>query len=666
MEQKNLTGYPHIDKPWMKYYKDLKFDDNNYSHMVEYLKEKNKFRKSLIAESYYGKEFTYDEMLFDTTSAKALSSIGIKRNDLILNLVPNLKESGEIWFGATQIGAISDYIDPRPDSTNMQANANKLLEIIKFEKPNYIVALDMCYIGMIKPIEKELKELGIKGIVTISASDSMNLKGKIDYMKDVINYNSLKNARNLNSNVKKLSWYQALQDKLSNMKKMEEAYNKATSKTLIPVYKYTDLKNNVKYENLYKIIAAEDEINYIGHTSGTSGARPKPITATNKNIISKLNQMEMAGVNFDTGDRVLRILPLFAPFGAFDNYLLTLSSGAISIDVPEFDISEFGYLIKKYRPNIIIATPAWLAQLPNYKYLQNLDLSCIKKMTYGGDSMSEKDEENLNAWLKNHGSNAIVRKGYGMSEFLGCGTHAKNEYNKYGSIGIPIPGLTLGIVDPNIDDKLVPLKFEEGKDKLEGEIIVSGNSVTNGVLHENVIVPHYELDGESYIRTRDLMAMDRDGIFYHLGRKDRSFARFDGYKIKPYEIESIIESHPLVKQARVVEYYDENYRGIMPICHITLNNENIENIDSIKLVNEIVYDYIIKNPTMSSRQIPSKFKIRENMPLTKNSKVDFNKLKNEPLDNTEINVSVEETNLSVGSINISYANKEKVLKLKKD
>ena len=161
--------------------------------------------------------------------------------------------------------------------------------------------------------------------------------------------------------------------------------------------------------------------------------------------------------------------------------------------------------------------------------------------------------------------------------------------------------------------------------------------------------------------------MDRDGIFYHLGRKDRSFSRFDGYKIKPHEIESVIENHPLVKQARVVDYYDENYRGIMPICHVTLNNEFIENVDCIELVNEIVYEYIIKNPNMSSRQIPAKFKVREKMPLTKNSKVDFNKLRNEPLDDTEINVKVDETNLSVGSIDISYAGKrKKVLKLNRE
>ena len=57
---------------------------------------------------------------------------------------------------------------------------------------------------MLKPIEKELKELGIENIVIISASDSMNLSGKIDYLKDALKYNELKNIRNKNLSVKKL------------------------------------------------------------------------------------------------------------------------------------------------------------------------------------------------------------------------------------------------------------------------------------------------------------------------------------------------------------------------------------------------------------------------------------------------------------------------------
>lgn len=647
--EKEMTGYPHIDKPWMKYY-----DDNQIkkvvtqSNMTQYLKEKNRYNKSRIAETYYGHKISYDELFYraDLVS-RALSQLGLKKGDIIMNLLPNVPEAAQVWLGATQIGAISDFIDPRPDSMDINANAQKVLEIIKHEKAKYIIALDACYIAMLKPIENELKELGINTIITISAQDSMTFNGKIDYLKDVVAYNELRNARN---NTKQLKNYKAVLEKISVMKKSSEAYSNAVKTSTIKVIKYNELLKeceNSKFININE----ENLVNYIGHTSGTSGARPKPITITNENCISSIDQCERAKVSPQLGERALHVLPFFAPFGAFNNFLLNLGVGANNIDVPEFEINEFGYLLKKYKPNAIMTTPAWLAALPSYKYLDNEDLSYITKIIYGGDAMTPEDEEKLNIWLKKHGCNAEVEKGHGMSEYCGCGSYARAEYNKYGSIGIPIPDTIYTIVDPNIDDKLVPLKFEKDADTLEGELVVSGGAVTKGTLHDNIIVPHYEMDGNSYIRTRDIVEMDRDGVFFHKARKDRSFVRFDGYKIKPYEIESVIESSKYVKYAKLVGYFDEKKRGIMPICHIVLEDE-YQFEDQINIINDIVYNTIIANPTMSSRQIPSKFKIREKMPLTKNSKVDFNTLTNEGLDGSEITIDVMETNLNVEDIKI--------------
>ena len=163
MENKKNTGYPHIDKPWMKYYEGIVIpNEEPNTNMSDFLKMKNKDRGSLYAEEYYGKKITYDEF-FDriNTASTILSELGVKKGDNIMHLVPNVPEEQELFYGATQIGAISDYIDPRPDGMDIMANAMKVFEIIKFEKPKYIVAVDMCYLAMLKPIENELKEFGI-------------------------------------------------------------------------------------------------------------------------------------------------------------------------------------------------------------------------------------------------------------------------------------------------------------------------------------------------------------------------------------------------------------------------------------------------------------------------------------------------------------------------
>lgn len=660
------TGYPHIDRPWMKYYE--KNADNIIipeCNLTEYLKDESLGRESLIAETYYGKETTYEEFFYNTElAAKVLSQVGVKKGDIIMNLVPNIPEASRLWHGAIQIGAISDFIDPRPDSMDIMANAKKVLELVKYEKAKYIVALDKCYLGMLKPIENELKELGINTIILLSATDSMNLSSKIDYLKDVINYNNLRNIKNNDANIKKLNVYQVLSQKLKAMQKESKLLEEAIKTSSLQVLKYSDLVRECQ-NSTFEMVSEKELINYIGHTSGTSGSRPKPITATNANGISTLEQLKKGNVSFDEKDIALNVLPLFAPFGAYDNNLLNFVSGSTNLYVPEFEISEFGYLVKKYHPNVIMGTPAWLAALPNYDYLKKEDLSCIKTIIYGGDSMSPKDEENLNKWLRNHGSSARVEKGHGMSEFMGCGSYAQDDYNKLGSIGIPLPKTIYSIVDPNIEDKLVPLKFEEGEEMLSGELVVSSEAVTPGTLHGDVIVPRYEMDGKEYIRTRDLVHMDRNGVFYHEARKDRSFVRFDGYKVKPHEIEPEILKNENVKYACLVDYFDEKRRGIMPICHIVLKRDDYTEQELIEVVKDIVYNNIIGNPEMSSRQIPSKFKVRVTMPLSKNSKLDFNALRREELTGEEINVDVKETNLTVDTIEIYIDKKEVKKKIRK-
>lgn len=663
---KKETGYPHIDKPWMKYYDSSVVDiPDPKTNLVRYLMSRNEGYMGYTAQEYYGKNITFRE-LYDKSlmAAKIFSNLGVKKGDVIINMVPNIPETSQIWFGATEIGAISDFIDPRPDSMDIIANANKVFEVIKYERAKYIVALDICYLTMLKPIENELKAFGIEDIIILSASDSMNLSGKIDYMKDFLNYNNLKNLRNTDRNVQKLKNYKVLLEKIKMMQKTNSQLDSAIKSSVLRVHKYSDLINECHNLN-YEVITDPNLINYIGHTSGTSGSRPKPITATNGGGISTLQQLIKGNVNFNPGERALHVLPFFAPFGAYDNYLLNIVSNASSISVPEFEISEFGYLLKKYKPNIIMATPAWISAFPEWNYLDGLDLSCITKVIYGGDSMTASDEEKVNKWLKKHGSNAECEKGHGMSEFLGCGSYAQKEYNNLNSIGIPLPNTIYTVIDPNVEDRLAPLKFNKNEEFLHGELAVHSDAVTPGTLHGDIIVPHYNMDGKDYIRTKDLVHMNRDGVFFHEARKDRSFTRFDGFKIKPYEIEKEILSNPKVKNACLVDYYDERRKGIMPICHVVLDKSITTEEEILNVINEIVYKNIIGNPTMSSRQIPAKFKIRASIPISKNGKEDFNALRNEELDSTEINVDVSETNLVVDNIEIYYDKKNvKVKKLK--
>lgn len=665
MEDKK-TGYPHIDRPWMKYYDGMYIPEGEPDlTMVELLKKRNEYRLSKIAYEYYGKQVTYREMWERVDiAAKVLDQIGVKKGDIILSMVPNIPEEEELWFGASQLGAITDYIDPRPDSMDPVANSKKLLEIIKYEKPKFIIAVDMCYLGMIKPIEHELKEMGINDVIILHASDSMDDMAMYSYLKDVVNYEKLKKGiTDIKEDIPLEVLLKTSEMLKANMKSQNEMMQISIKTSPLRIHNFVDLARECKNSKL-DIVRDPELINYIGHTSGTSGARPKPIPLTNRNANASVIQCEIAGVGPAENETSLHILPGFAPFGRYNNDIQTYYNKGINIHVPEFLITDFGYLLPKYKPSAIMTPPAFLTALPYCKYLEDEDLSYIDKVVYGGDAMTYEDEERINDWLKRHGSHAEVEKGHGMSEFCGCGTYAKNDYNKPDTIGIPAPKTIYTMINPDVEDHMEPVRFEEGMDKLRGEIAVSANHVTDGILHGNVIVPHQELDGRSYIRTKDIGYMDRDGCFFIDERKGRSFARIDGFKIKPSEIEKPIEENENVKYARIVPYYDENIRGQMPMCHLVLEKNGLTEEEQIEIVKDIVYNNIIGNPNMNSRQIPSKFKIREELPLNKGNKVDFKALEAEGLTGDEINVVVNETNVAVESIEIFKDRKGIVRRIK--
>lgn len=166
-----------------------------------------------------------------------------------------------------------------------------------------------------------------------------------------------------------------------------------------------------------------------------------------------------------------------------------------------------------------------------------------------------------------------------------------------------------------------------------------------------VIVPHKEYNGESYIFTRDIARMDRNGVMTFLSRSDRSITRFDGYKIKPYEVEHIIKGYLDVQYCILSPVYDSEKFGNVAIADIVLQDNCVPTREEqVKLVEKLIATQFINNSDVSARQIPAWFRFRESLPLTINSKVSYTTLAKEPLTGNEVAVLIEETNISVEKI----------------
>jgi len=579
-------------------------------------------------------------------ASRALTALGVKKNDRIMYLMPNIPETAYLMYGTTQIGAVADYVDPRPDSVDLKISAKKILDLFVEEKSNYIIALDQCYLAMIKPIEKELKELGIENIVVVSASDSMDLKATANYMLETANFEGLKGLKN----------------KLANMKKMDELIKEARKDSIIKVIDYRNLVRDSRYIKFEKMRYEPNKLDLIVHTSGTSSPKPKAIPLTNDNLNSYVHQTFGANMVMNEGDKALHMLPYFAAYGVVDVTHSGLCHGNNLIQIPEFSPANLGKLIKIYKPQIIIGTPTWFLNLMKDKNIKNVDLEFLKMITYGGDTMEYQDEIAVNEFLKAHNCNSKITKGHGMSETCGCASFAIDDYNIPRTMGIPMPSMTYGIVDPETK-KLI--KFEDGQDEIEGELIISGPTVTSGILDGKVIVPHYEYDDMDFILTRDIAKMNRDGIMEFLERKDRSFTRFDGFKVKPHELENMLKQDPRIKYCVVSPYFDEEKMGNMSMATIVLNSkEELCDSEKCEIVNDILNKYFIKNSNVSSRQIPTMFKFKDELPQTKMAKIDYNAIINEGITGDEVEVVLEETNISIGNIQILPPKNKKMIKKK--
>ena len=485
---------------------------------------------------------------------------------------------------------------------------------------------------MLKPIEQELKDLGVTQIVLVSAGDSMDGKAKRNYLWETLRFNGLA----------------ALRKAISKAKRITRLVDAARGSSRLQLLRYPDLIDRTRDAALPPVEFHRDQLAAIVHTSGTSSAKPKPIPLTHDNFNFYAHQTIGANMPMAVGDRALHILPYFAAFGIVDVAHAGLCHANHLIQIPEFTPSNFGKLIKKHKPQTIIGAPSWFLALSKDAALQNADLSFLTMATYGGDSMEAEDEIRINDFLRKHHSGCILTKGHGMSETCGCASYATNEYNIPASVGIPMPLTTYAVVDP---ETKALLRFDGTQEYLEGELVISSGAVTPGILDGRVIVPHKEYHGESYIFTRDIARMDRNGVMTFLSRSDRSITRFDGYKIKPHEVENTIKGYPDVQYCILSPVYDNEKSGNVAIADIVLQGNVVPpREEQVRLVERLIHTQFIRNADVSARQIPAWFRFRDCLPLTANSKVNYSALEQEPLTGKEIAVLIAETNISVEKI----------------
>ncbi len=553
---KNLGDMPaHLD-----YYKGSMFG------AVELIAKKY---PDNIAFDFMGASTTYKKMLQDIEQcAKALRTIGVREGDAVTIALPNCPQAIQCFYAVNRVGAVANMIHPLSSEKEIEFYLNESGSVT-------VITLDQFY-GKIEAIRQNTK---VVNVVLASIKDELSPMIKAGYM-------------------------------LTQGRKMEKIPEDA------PVIRWADFLKlgNACFWNYTVQRAAEDPavVLYSGGTTGTT----KGIVLTNLNFNALAAQIVGVNQMFRPGDKMLAAMPLFHGFGLGVCIHSMLANGGRCILVPRFTAASYAKLITKYRCNFIAGVPTLYEALLRLPSMEKADLSCLKGVFSGGDSLSVELKKKFDKFLYDHKAVIQVREGYGTTETVTACCLTPPHMAKEGSIGLPFPDTYIKIVKPDTDEEL---PYGE-----EGEILLAGPTVMKEYLHHPDETAHTlrkHADGLTWVYTGDLGMMDADGFVFFKGRIKRMIIS-SGYNIYPAQLENILDGHELIQMSCIIGVPDP-YRIQRVKAFVTLKPGVPANEETKNNILEYCKKYIAKYA------LPKDIEFRDELPKTLVGKVAYRKLEEE-------------------------------------
>ena len=506
-------------------------------------------------------------------TADALVAMGIKKGDIVTICSSNTPETIYMDYALNKIGAVPHYIYPN-------ATVESINHFLNTTESKYMFYLDQ------PEIEKNVLE-GIKGTKVKKLISTSVLEPFPEVFKFIAQKGKKKQNKTVSDDINIINWKELM--KIGSKNK--------------------GLAKEVPYD--------ENAICSLVNTSGTSST-PKMVMESNKNINSIVKNYYISKQEFTAGDSYLQVLPVFVEFGRITTHTALCHEVEVII-IPEMNPKNFPGLMKKYRPNYTTVTPAHWDALTKSNMFDGEDMSYLKLAGSGGDGFSSV-EDRINSFLNQHRSLLKVIDGYGSTEVTACALTNLNHARKKGSLGKSLGETEFEVFAPDTEEVLPVGEV--------GEVAITGPTVTMGYYkdeEETNKVFKKHTDGKVWVHMGDLGMKDTDGFGFYMGRLKNIIAR-SGFKFSPVEIERVIESHPNVLKCSVVAMYDKK-EGQVPSAHIVLNNyDNVEETLSeiMKLVNENIEEF----------HRPTSYKVRQDIPLTKNNKTNIVALRIEDIAST--------------------------------
>ena len=524
-----------------------------------------------IAFDFMGKSTTYKELVRETERcAKALKTIGVREGDKVTIAMPNCPQAIYMFYAVNLVGGIANMIHP--------LSAEKEIEFYLNESESVTaITLDQFY----NKFENIRQNTKVVNIIIASVKDALSRPIRAGYM-------------------------------LTEGRKIKKIPADA------PVIRWGDfLKlSNACFYN-YKVERHGDDPAVILYSGGTTGTT-KGIVLTNKNFNALGQQVIAANPMFRPGDRMLAAMPLFHGFGLGVCIHTMLSQGGRCILIPRFTAKSYAKQIVKYRCNFIAGVPTLYEALLRLPSMDGADLSCLKGVFSGGDSLSIELKKKFDKFLYDHHATIQVREGYGTTETVTACCLTPPHMFKEGSIGLPFPDTYIKIVEPGTDREL---PYGE-----EGEILLAGPTVMKEYMKhpdETAQTLRHHADGLTWVYTGDLGSMDEQGFIYFKGRAKRMIIS-SGYNVYPGQIENILDAHEFVQMSCVIGVPDA-YKMQKVKAFVKLSPDVAPN-DKTK---QALMDYCRKN--IAKYAMPYDIEFRDDMPKTLVGKVAYRVLEEEEL-----------------------------------
>ncbi|MBR4835481.1 MAG: acyl--CoA ligase, partial [Clostridia bacterium] len=390
--------------------------------VYSYFKEVNRSRLQDTALYYYGARISVKKMILKIDHvADALDAIGVKKGDTVSMVSASTPESIYTFYALNKIGATLNAIDPRLDKKSVA-------RMIKNSGSKVLICIDVAF-PLIDAILTDIKQ---EHIVVQTAGTSL-------------------------PPIKRFALNLAVRSNVP--------YGKAN------IMSWDDFMDNSKNGAAHEAEYEGDATVAICYTGGTTGF-PKGVMLTNDSVNAVGFSFLHAGIVYKPNTRFLGIMPIFSSYGLVCGIHMPMIMQQELALIPRFSPVKMGEYIKKFRPQHMIATPAFYEILIDSEEMKDFDLSFMLTLGSGGDSMNAGLEDKLNEFMKTHNLRYPLAQGYGMSEVSAAATFCVNDRYKRGSVGIPCITTTLGIFDPETGEEL-------GYNQ-PGEVCISGPSVMKG------------------------------------------------------------------------------------------------------------------------------------------------------------------------------------------